>query len=282
MTDAPLGINPTTLLAEWAKRVRANRDQAEAFREGAESLDFYARVVARFKADPRRSGEANLDYLRSLVRPGERWLDIGAGAGRYALPLALAGARVTAIDPSPGMLSALSETAEEHGVSGVSVLEGRWPMDGGPPADVAFIAHVGYDIEEIGPFLDAMEASASRLCVAELLSESPATAFARLWPGVHGVERNLLPALPEFLALLLARGRLPSVWLSERPAGTFPDAETVARFARLQLFIQEGSEKDQKLRDEVLPAVLQPQADGSVMLQTHPVRLGVVTWDPRG
>ena len=26
-----------------------------------------------------------------------------------------------------------------------------------PVADVALIAHVGYDIEEIGPFIDAME-----------------------------------------------------------------------------------------------------------------------------
>ena len=32
---------------------------------------------------------ALLDILLSLARPGETWLDIGAGAGRYALPLAL-------------------------------------------------------------------------------------------------------------------------------------------------------------------------------------------------
>lgn len=282
MTNSPLGLDASALLAEWTHRVKANRDQAEAFREGPESTDFYAPVAARFKADPRRTGEANLDYLRGLVEPGETWIDIGAGAGRYALPLALQGAKVTAVDPSPGMLAALEETAREHNVEGVTRIEGRWPMPNPPQGDVSFIAHVGYDIEEIGPFLDAMEASASRLCVAELLSESPATAFARLWPGVHGVERDLLPALPEFLVLLLARGRVPSVWLSQRPAGTFPDADSVARFARHQLFIQEGSEKDRKLREEVLPTLLTRQPDGSVMLQTHSPKLGIVTWDPRG
>lgn len=280
MTNAPLGLDSSALLAEWSRRVRANREQAEAYREGTESPDFYAPVASRFKADPRRTGEPNLDYLRSLVVPGETWLDIGAGAGRFALPLALAGAKVTAIDPSPGMLAALDETAREHGVSGVTAIEGRWPMPDAPSADVAFIAHVGYDIEDIGPFLDAMEASAGRLCVAELLAESPASAFATLWPGVHGVERDLLPALPEFLVLLLARGRVPSVWLDERPVGSFPDLDTVANFARHQLFIQEGSEKDRKLREEVLPSLLERQPDGSVRLQRTPIPLGIVTWEP--
>lgn len=280
MTQSPLGLDSSALLAEWAKRVKANREQAEAYREGAESPDFYAPVAARFKADPRRTGEANLDYLRSLVVPGETWMDIGAGGGRYALPLALHGANVVAVDPSPGMLAVLTETAKENEVSGVRTIESRWPMADAPAGDVAFIAHVGYDIEGIGPFLDAMEASASRLCVAELLSESPATAFAGLWPGVHGVERALLPALPEFLTLLLARGRLPSVWLGARPAGSFPDIDTVARFARNQLFIEEGGEKDQRLRKEVLPSLLVRQADGSLLLQKHPVKLGIVTWEP--
>lgn len=281
MTNTPLGLDPSALLDEWARRVRANRDQAEAYREGEASPDFYAPVAARFKADPRRAGEANLDYLRSLVLPGETWLDIGAGAGRFALPLGLAGANVTAVDPSPGMLAALDETASEHNVPGVTAIEGRWPLANAPKADVAFIAHVGYDIEDIGPFLDAMEAAAGRLCVAELLAESPASAFATLWPGVHGVERDLLPALPEFLVLLLARGRVPSVWLDERQAGSFPDLDTVASFARHQLFIQEGSAKDRRLRETVLPELLERQADGTVRLQRKPIPLGIVTWKPR-
>ncbi len=281
MTDSPLGLDADALLAEWARRVRANREQAEAYREGEEAPDFYAPVAARFKADPRRTGEANLDYLRSLVVPGESWMDIGAGAGRYALPLAVQGAKVTAIDPSPGMLAGLEETAQQYEVEGVTVVESRWPMANAPKADVAFIAHVSYDIEDIGPFLDAMEDAAGRLCVAELLSESPATAFARLWPGVHGVERDLLPALPDFLVLLLARGRLPTVWLTERPVGSFPDTDTIARFARHQLFIQEGSEKDRKLREEVLPAIVRPGPEGGVRLQEQSAKLGIVTWEPR-
>jgi SAM-dependent methyltransferase len=281
MAHSPLGLDRSRLLAEWGQRVRANHAQSAAYRESDESPDFYAPVASRFKADPHRTGDPVLDYIKSRVIPGETFIDIGAGAGRVALPLAVHGAKVIAIDPSPAMLAGLEETAREHNVSGVTTLATRWPMVDPPHGDVTFIAHVGYDIEDVGEFLDAMEASASRLCVAELLAESPATAFAGLWPGVHGVERNLLPALPEFLVLLLARGRLPSVWLHERAPGSFPDPDSVARFARLQLFIQEGGEKDRLLREEVLPALLERQEDGSVRLQRHSVPLGVVTWQPR-
>ncbi len=274
----PLGLDSDVLLAEWERRVRANYAQAEHYREAPERPDFYAPIASTFKVDPRRTDEPALDVLRGLVAPGEKWLDIGAGGGRYALPLALAGARVTAIDPSPGMLGVLREAAAEFSVDGVETVEGRWPMDNVPTADVAFIAHVSYDIAQIGPFLDAMEASARRLCVAVLLAEAPATQAAKLWPAVHGVERELLPGLPEFLALLLARGKVFTVWLGERQPGSYPSLESMVGFSRQQLFI----EPDGPLAPKMLEALrsLAIERDGRFYLTDRPVPLGVVTWKP--
>ena len=161
-------------LGEWARRVRANREQAERVREAPERPDFYAPVAASFKADPRRTDEEALNLLLSLVEPGERWLDIGAGGGRYALPLALAAREVVALDPSEGMLTVLREGMAENEIGNVRVVQSRWPSTEKMSADACLISHIGYDIEEIGPFLEAMEASASRLCVAILLARSPA------------------------------------------------------------------------------------------------------------
>jgi SAM-dependent methyltransferase len=272
----PLGLNPTELLEEWARRVRANNDQADRVREAPARADFYAPIATSFRADPRRTDEPALNVLRSMVVPGETWLDIGAGGGRYALPLALAGARVTAIDPSPGMLGVLRETAAEFNVDGVTTIESRWPMADVPTADVCFISHVGYDIADIGPFLDAMEASSKRLNIAVLLAEAPATQAAVLWPAVHGQERDLLPALPEFLALLLARGRIFSVWLGERGPVGYPSIEAIEGFARQQLFIEPDGPGARRLH-EALPR-LAHEHDGRFYLSERAVPLGIVSW----
>src|SRR5262249_6852988 len=83
----------------WADRVRANRAQVDQIRE-VPDRDFYAPVSSLFVADARRTGDEALDVLRELARPDDRWLDIGAGAGRYALPLATDVAEVIAVEPS--------------------------------------------------------------------------------------------------------------------------------------------------------------------------------------
>ena len=118
----------------WAARVIANRDQVDRFREVPDGADFYAPVSGLFRADPRRTDDASLDVLRRHLRPGETWLDIGAGAGRYALPLAAdlaaSGGRVIALDPSRGMLGALRELATEFAIDNVtsSKVAGRRPI----------------------------------------------------------------------------------------------------------------------------------------------------------
>lgn len=274
----PLGLDPTQLQEAWALQVRRNREQADQFRDAPERPDFYAPVAGGFKSDPRRTDEPALDVLRSLVVRGESWLDIGAGGGRYALPLALAGARVTALDPSAAMLSVLREAAAEFGVSGVETVQQRWPADGVPAADAALIAHVSYDVEGLGPFLDAMDAHARRICVAVLLARAPSAAAESFWPPVHGVARDPLPALQEFLAVLLARGKLFSVWLGERPAIAYPSADAALGFLRQQLFIEPGGEKDARLIAALERAPRTP--DGRIQLTTEPTPLGVVTWNP--
>lgn len=273
----------------WAARVVANAEQVERFREVPDGTDFYAPVTGLFRADPRRTDEPVLEALLELVEPGETWLDIGAGAGRYALPIALAlapsGGRVIAVDASPGMLDALMELQTEHGITDVEVVETRWPPPRSDPmdrfaTDVALIAHVGYDIEAIGPFVRAMESVTRRLCVAVLMERQPASVADPFWPPVHGEERVPLPALPEFVEWLQARGFEPGVEPMSREPRRFASRDELAGFLRRQLWIEPGGEAERRFQATLDDLIVDD--DGGVGLRTQlPLPIGVVTWDPR-
>jgi SAM-dependent methyltransferase len=278
MTHVSDALRPSAAdaLNAWRERVRLNREQVEQFREVSPG-DFYAPIAAMFRADPRRRDEPVLEALRSLVRPTDTLLDVGAGGGRLALPLALEVQQVIAVDPSEGMLRVLREGMAEHAIDNIRVVVGRWPdVAAGLAADVVLIAHLGYDVEDIGPFLDAMERAARRTCVAVLLEQPPPTEADRLWPAIHGVERAALPALPEFLALLLARGRLFEVQLIDRGVQSYEQPDQALAWLRGQLWTRPDSPKDLLLQRLVIEH-LQPR-NGRYALSWDPARVGIVTW----
>jgi molybdenum cofactor cytidylyltransferase len=272
--------------AAWAARVRANREQVERVREVPDGADFYAPVRSLFRADPRRTDDPILAELIRLVRSGDRWLDIGAGAGRFALPIARtlddSGGSVIALDASPSMLEALREIAEDYAIENIRTVEGRWPpADAGAfDADVALIAHVGYDIEAIGPFIDSLESAARRLCVAVLTEQPPASAADPFWPPVHGEPRSALPALPEFVDLLRTRRRDPSVVRIAGEVRRFESRDALEGFVRRQLWIDPAGEKGERLR-QALDELAVADGDGWTILGRLPTDTGVVTWHPR-
>ncbi|HET9344909.1 MAG TPA: methyltransferase domain-containing protein [Candidatus Limnocylindrales bacterium] len=272
------------LEAAWAERVRANREQVDRVREVPDH-DFYAPVSSLFVADPRRTGEEALDALLTLAEPEDRWLDIGAGAGRYALPLAAQVAEVIAVEPSASMRNALRTGKEEHGLDNVRIVAGAWPSAletlGEPPvAEVSFIAHVGYDIEAIGPFVDAMERAAARLCVAMLTDQSPASVADPFWPLVHGMERVPLPALPELVELLRARGRSTEIRRVERAPRTFDSFDGLATFVRRQLWIAEDGEKEERFRAALVGMARERDDDGWTLASPPVGSIGILTWAP--
>ncbi len=274
--------------ADWAERVRRNREQVDRVREAPEDGDHYAPVADLFRDDPRRRGDATLESLLRRARPDDTWLDIGAGAGRFAFPLALAAREVIAVDPSPAMIAALGGGIREHGIDNVRVVEGRWPEAAAAPrvgplpcADVALIANVGHDTEHIGPFVEALDAAARRACVAGMQERAPASNAARFFLAAHGEPRELLPALPDFIDLLEARGKAPSIELLDRPARAWRSRDEVLTFLRRQTWVLPGSAADLRLQAE-LDRALEPAAGGGFSLgPPEPARVAIVEWMPR-
>ncbi len=278
MIGVPDALRPTAeeALRAWAARVQANREQVDQFRE-ASAADFYAPIAGMFRADPRRRDEPTLEALRELVQPTDIVLDIGAGGGRYALPLALVAREVVAIEPSDAMRRVLAEGMAESDIRNIRALSGRWPeVAGEMTGDVALMSHIGYDVADIGPFLDAMDGAARRARIAVLLSQPPPTEADRFWPLINGVERAALPSLPEFLSVLLARGRLFEVHLVDRSPQTYQQPDQALAWLRQQLWTAPGSQKDTLL--ERLARERLQERDGRFALSWEPVRVGLVVF----
>ena len=273
--------------AAWADRVRANREQVDRIREVPDGADFYAPVRSMFRADPTRTGDPVLDVLLEIVQPGQTWLDVGAGAGRFALPLARAlavsGGSVVALDASASMLEATREIADEYGIENVRVVQARWPPDDPKTltaliSDVVLIAHVGYDIKAMGLFLDALEAAARRGLVAVLMDQVPASAADAFWPPVHGEARVPLPALTDFVALLDVRDRAPFVQRVTDERRRFESREALEGFVRRQLWIAPTGPKEARFQTALDTLVVQ-EDDGWSIRGRGPVEIGIVRWD---
>lgn len=273
------------LAQEWAAAVVANREQAERVREQPERGDHYAPLASAFRADPHRRDDATLNALLEIAMPGDTWLDIGAGAGRFSLPLALHVEQVVAIEPSPSMRAEFARMQVEHGIMNVDVRDQRWPSDDpeiSGMSDVALISHVGYDIEQMGAFLDTMERSATRECVALQFDRAPGSMFWQVWPKIHGEEQAHLPGALELIELLEARGAEVEASELERRGDrqrfAFAAPDAAMDWARRRLWLAEDSSRVPVLREAVEELLI--ERDSGWSLPDQPKQM-LIRWRTR-
>jgi hypothetical protein len=92
------------------------------------------------------------------------------------------------------MTEEFRRAAAAAGVDAVPVL-GRWPVvaDEVEPADVVVCAHVLYNVRDLEPFVQALDAHARRRVVIEITATHPLAWMTDLWLRFHGLERPTEP-----------------------------------------------------------------------------------------
>ena len=263
----------------WRQMILQEHAQTDRIR-GPRPNDHWTQYARNFKDDPHRTGDEMVDELRERIRPGETVIDVGAGGGRLALPLALTCRQVVAVEPSPSMCAVLRETAAEYGIENVSVREEGWVESSVEPADVVLSSHVVYVIQEIEPFVRKMENRARRLVLAILFQSPPQAAMYGIWEQVHGEQRHALPCLPEFLPVLGALGiRATVTELAERPQSGFPSFEEARESLTRRLYVKPETEAMERL-EKVLAESLH-EVDGEWRVKgARPLRPCIVAWEP--
>src|SRR5437763_13099754 len=107
--EALLRPTAAAIADAWAVTVRAERLQVEALPDRPRPEDFYGPIAESFRGEPERPDDVVLAELLSLARPDESWLDLGAGGGRYAIPLSRHVGRIFPVEPSMGMGHVLAD-----------------------------------------------------------------------------------------------------------------------------------------------------------------------------
>ena len=275
------GPNLTQAGAAWKTTVEAEHAQSDRFREVAGSEDFWRSVAHRFvppnKGEP--TSDDTFDRLAGLIASTGTVLDVGAGGGRLAIPLAEVCTRVTAVEPSEAMREQLASAAAARGVSNIDLVAATWEEAEVESHDLVICAHVVYTAREIESFISKLTAHAQQ-AVALVVFDKPAMApYLPLWSKVHGEERISLPSLPEVELLLPQMGiKYRKIPLRPRDSRAFKTREQALNECMARLFIAPGSNKATVLA-EVLDESL-VEIDRRYRFEwDEPRRPWLVVWD---
>lgn len=225
----------------WRQLVEA---QARGLEEKQESRpeDEWADRARAFGDHVRKRWEREDSSRRFLVdllkaNPGSTVLDIGAGTGSWACLLAPYAAKVTALDPSPAMISVMEENIRDLGITNVEVVRGSWPGAMVEDHDISLCSHAMYGVADFPAFVRRMEEVTRRCCV--LLMRAPVpdglmAAIAReVWGQPHDspnfqIAFNTLLGMGIFANVLMEDTGLWKPWTSESPEEAL--AEVKRRF----------------------------------------------------
>jgi ubiquinone/menaquinone biosynthesis C-methylase UbiE len=155
-------------------------------RENAERYD----STSRSEYDDRvKTTIAGLDITKN-----SRVLDIGAGPGTLAIPIAPLVNEVTAIEPGEGMVSILNEHAKKKKITNITSIQKRWEdvdisRDLCGQYDVV-IASLSLTMEDIRQALQKMDAVSREYVYLFWFVDMPfwEKMYADLWNPLHGLE----------------------------------------------------------------------------------------------
>ena len=268
----------------WRRMVAEEHAQSERVMAERPPGDFWKGLTHRFA--PRREGGAQpqdgtLDALMPIVQPQHTVLDVGAGAGRLAIPLAQRCRSVTAVEPSESMREALAAAAREWHVSNLHVIGERWEDASPDPADIVICSHVVYTVTAIESFVSKLDRFANEL-VAVVIFDKPAMAnFYPIWERVHGEDRLRLPCLAEFKDVLSEMGiRFSTTPLPHWGPIPFEGRSEALRECAQRLFIQPHSKKA-ALLESLLDESLVETDVGLTLPWAQPHTPCLISWTPQ-
>src|SRR5581483_597858 len=123
---APVMRDDENAVARHDRMVREEKAQADAIAGRLPPSDIWQGRTGAFRPSGDETDAALIDALAALAGASGVAIDVGAGGGRVALPLARRCRAVIAVEPSPAMRAVLGEEIARSGVGNVEIVGAMW------------------------------------------------------------------------------------------------------------------------------------------------------------
>ena len=137
-------------------------------------------------------GQQMIDTLKDIIEPNFEVFDIGAGPGTLAIPLARLVNKVTALDPSKGMIKVLEETAVEDGLSNIETINKPWQevddVEIREKFDLVITSNVLWQFEDVGKQLMRIHDASRKYCCVVLHAGVTDDLDSELWSKIMNQE----------------------------------------------------------------------------------------------
>lgn len=238
-----------------------------------ESRESALEFLERSNKNPQRVAKVFSDLG---VGPASRVLDVGAGPGTLAVPLASRCAHVTAVEPAAGMVEVMKEFAQKEGVENLEIVSKRWedidPAELSGPYDVVFASY-SLGMPDIRAAVEKMcKLATKRVCLYWFLGSSPWEQWMiDLWPALHGQEYRSGPMADVLFHVLYDMGIYPNMeTLQLLYTRTFPDFDAAVENFKREYHVE--TDAQEKILREYLSSVLKKEG-GEFVLSENSMRV---------
>jgi SAM-dependent methyltransferase len=256
---------------DWAEQWKLLLAERSAAAGAHGDSSYWDRRAPTFARSTRARADEFLNVVAPYLSPRKTLIDVGAGAGRHALPLAERLEWVTAVEPSEGMRALIPPR------NNMTVVASTWEDAEVAPADLVICCHVMYGVEEPVPFIAKLERSA-RERIFIMLREAPMLHPSNvIRERMLGGEEPRLPRFSDLFPLLMQLGIAPDVNFIRYPI--------VQRYASIDEALADckaliGAGWDEEKARAVLEEVL--IQDGDELVFDGGVTLaGIAHWQPK-
>ncbi len=270
-------------IERWRTQVKAHHSQSIAAQIDFDpEQDFWQDLAHKFRDDPYRLNDPLLVRLEEEFTGCDSLLDVGGGAGRLALPLALHREKVTVVDSSESMLNQLKEASVESGINNVEAIRSLWERLSFNVSihSGSLCSHVVYGIEDIETFVRNINRFTADRVIVLAFMRSPQAHLEVLWELIHGEKRINLPGVPELMGVLWEMGMIPELSILETLGPHIYESEIEAiNDLRKRIYVNEGTDKDKNLIS-LLEVNLSPVEGGLELVGSAGRTMCLVRWKP--